>query len=266
MTKKIAAPAVVRASDVLDLVSDNSKPMSLADMTKALNIPKSSLHGICSTLIELNLLSKLDSGYMVLGPHIMQWANAFLSRIDISQEFFASWDDMQVFPEETITLSVMDNKEVTYIAYRNGTRPLGYTFKTGTRLPAVFAATGLAMLSTMTDQKVKSIYKEPDDWPELITSKGIQNIDDLIEELHITRKRYYSFDRECVREGMYCFGAPVFDSNSHEAIAGVAVSILAEETTPDLEQEAGRAISSLAKRLTERLGGLTNTRNNWIYY
>ncbi|EJC60739.1 amino acid ABC transporter permease [Alcaligenes faecalis subsp. faecalis NCIB 8687] len=35
------------------------------------------------------------------------WANAFLSQLDLTQEFFAAWDDMRVLPEETITLSMV---------------------------------------------------------------------------------------------------------------------------------------------------------------
>jgi DNA-binding IclR family transcriptional regulator len=81
--------------------------------------------------------------------------------------------------------------------------------------------------------------------------------------LQEVRQRGYSIDREAVREGMYCFGAPVFDSHNPEAIAGVAVSILANEVDPALEERAGQAMRKLADRLSERLGGLTSSRNAW---
>ena len=62
---------------------------------------------------------------------------------------------------------------------------------------------------------------------------------------------------------MYCFGAPVFDSHNPEAVAGVAVSILANEVDVDLEKRAGMAMRKLADRLSERLGGLTTGRGAW---
>ncbi|WP_417252080.1 IclR family transcriptional regulator [Castellaniella sp.] len=262
MVEKLAAPAVGRAAAILDLISKAGSPQSLADLTHALNLPKSSLHGLCATLEQLNLLTRLDSGQVTLGPHVMLWANAFLAHVNITQEFFASWDDMRVLPEETITLSVRDGGEVVYIACRNGSRPLGYTFRTGLRIPAVYTATGLAMLSTLPNESVRKLLDNTD-WPTPLTAKGLRSMDDLLPELQEVRRRGYSIDREAVREGMYCFGASVFDSHNPEAIAGVAVSILANEVDPALEEHAGQAMRKLADRLSERLGGLTNSRNAW---
>lgn len=156
--EKPTAPAVARATAILDLMARSGSPLSLAELAKTLRLPKSSLHGLCATLEQQNLITRLEGGQMTLGPHVMMWANAFLSRLDITQEFFASWDDMRVLPEETITLSVRDGPEVVYIACRNGKHPLGLTFHAGMRLPAVYTATGLAILSTLPDSAVRKLH------------------------------------------------------------------------------------------------------------
>lgn len=253
-SEKPVAPAVARATAVLDLMARSGSPLSLADLARALQLPKSSLHGLCATLEQSNLITRLDGGQMTLGPHVMMWANAFLARLDITQEFFASWDDMRVLPEETITLSVRDGDEVVYIACRNGRHPLGLTFHAGMRLPAVYAATGLAMLSTLPDSGVRRLFDARGSWPAPLTDKGLRDTNALIAELQQVRQRGYSTDREAVRDGMYCYGAPVFDSRHPEAVAGVAVSIRSLEVNPALEAQAGQAIRKLADRLSERLG------------
>lgn len=230
-------------------------PLSLADLARELHVPKSTLHGLCATLIQLNLITRLDSGQMTLGPHVMMWANAFLARIDITQEFFASWDDMRVLPEETITLSIRDGSEVVYIACRNGSRSLGFTFRTGMRLPAAYTATGKAMLSTLPDDAVRRLFGEQGGvWPKPLTSKGPRDVDELLGELSDARRRGYSIDHGEVRDGMLCFGAPVFDSNGSEAVAGVAVSILSRQVDEALYERAGKAMRKLANRLSHRLG------------
>ncbi|WP_322999438.1 IclR family transcriptional regulator [Castellaniella sp.] len=253
--EKILAPAVARASAVLDLLARAGRPVSLAELAKTLQLPKSSLHGLCATLEHLNLITRLDGGQMALGPHVMMWANAFMARLDITQEFFASWDDMRVLPEETITLSVRDGAEVVYIACRNGKHPLGLHFHAGMRLPAVYTATGLAMLSTLPDASVRKLLDaHPEGWPAPLTERGLRDTASVLAELQRIRRRHHSIDREGVREGMYCFGAPVFDSHHPEAVAGVAVSIRSLEISPDLESRAGVAIRKLADRLSQRLG------------
>lgn len=252
---KPAAPAVARATAVLDFMARTGSPVSLATLAKALALPKSSLHGLCATLEQLNLITRVDSGLMTLGPHVMMWANAFMARLDITQEFFASWDDMRVLPEETITLSVRDGEEIVYIACRNGKHPLGLSFHAGMRMPAVYTATGLAMLSTLPDSGIRKLFGAPAyAWPAPFTAKGVRDTEGLILELQDTRQRGYSMDHEGVREGMYCYGAPVFDSHHPEAVAGVAVSIRSLEANPALEERAGQAIRKLADRLSERLG------------
>ena len=147
--EKKLVPAVVRAVTVLDELAASPEPLSFTDLVKRLGMPKSSLYGLCTTLLDLHLIRKLENGSFTLGTHVMGWANAFLSQLDLTQEFFAAWDDMRVLPEETITLSILDGEDVVYIACRNGTRPLGFTFRAGMRLPAVYTATGKAMLSTL---------------------------------------------------------------------------------------------------------------------
>jgi IclR family transcriptional regulator, blcABC operon repressor len=251
-TEKTNAPAVVRAARILDLISQSTVPISLAELARALDLPKSSLHGLCATLVQLRLITRLDSGQMTLGPHVMSWANAFLARSDITQEFLAAWDEVNVLPQETITLSVLDGASVVYIACRNGNRPLGVTFRIGMRLPAPYTATGKAMLSTFSDEEIRSKLKGP--WPKPLTAMGTPNLAAFVKSMEATRTRGYSIDDNEVREGMHCLGAPVFDSSSKHAVAGVAVSMLSLDVTPESQQKTGNAIRHLADRLSERLG------------
>ncbi len=249
--EKSSAPAVVRAARVLDLISQSPTPLSLAEISRTLALPKSSLHGLCNTLVQLRLVRRLENGQMTLGPHVMSWANAFLARSDITREFFAAWEEVNALPQETVTLSVLDGGSVVYVACRNGNRPLGLTFRIGMRLPAPYTATGKAILSTLPEEEVRTLLAGR--WPQPLTPAGTPDIEALLQELEEVRARGYSVDDGEVREGMHCFGAPVFDS-SGQAVAGVAVSLLSRESDPEAQESAGHAIRRLADRLSERLG------------
>jgi IclR family transcriptional regulator, blcABC operon repressor len=246
------APAVMKAAQILDVFAQSSAPLSLADLARAVDLPKSTLHTLCGTLVHLRLLNRLDTGQMSLGPHLMHWANAFLSRSDVTQEFFAVWNEVRVLPEETITLSVLDGNSVVYIACRNGDRPLGVTFRIGMRLPAPYTATGKAMLSTLPDEEIKTLLSGP--WPKPLTPAGTPDLDAFLDEMRDVRNRGFSIDDGEVRDGMHCYGAPVFDSSGGRAVAGVAVSMLSLEMNPEAEKAVGSAIRLIADRLSNRLG------------
>lgn len=255
--EKALAPAVLKASRVLDVLSQATAPLSLAELARLVDMPKSSLHTICNTLTHLRLVKRTETGHMALGPHLMSWANAFLARSDVTQEFFAAWEEVNELPQETITLSVLDGSHVVYIACRNGTRPLGVTFRIGMRLPAPYTATGKAMLSTLPEQEIRNTFGKS--WPQPLTPAGTPDLKSFLAELEEVRTRGYSIDDGEVRDGMHCFGAPVFDSNGRAAVAGVAVSLLSLEVDQQTQERAGRAIRKLADRLSERMGAASST-------
>lgn len=249
---KSTAPAVVRAVRILDVIAAAGEPLSLADLARATSLPKSTLHGLCDTLIRLRLIKRHSSGNMALGPHVMGWANAFLARTNITEEFHAVWHASRVFAEETVTLSILDGEEVVYLACHNGNRPLGITFRIGMRLPAPYTATGKAMLATLSDYEVQELLTNH--WPAPLTKASVHDLPALAQEINEIRKAGYSVDNGQMRDGMICFGAPVFDANGGPAVAGLAVSFLATEIDAATGQSIGKDMRALADRLSERLG------------
>ncbi|MGH8771566.1 MAG: IclR family transcriptional regulator, partial [Burkholderiales bacterium] len=151
---KGVVPAVARAVRLLDILAAAREPLTLAALTSLLQLPKSTTHSLCSTLVQAGLLTRFETGAYHLGSHVMDLAHAYLSRIDLTAEFVKVWDSMAMLPEETIILSVLDGTDVVYLACRNGSRPLGVTFRIGMRLPANCTATGKALLSTLTPARI----------------------------------------------------------------------------------------------------------------
>ena len=89
-------------------------------------------------------------------------------------------------------------------------------------------------------------------WPRL-TRKGLRDVEALLKELALTRRRGYSVDDEAVREGVCSFGAPVFDSTG-AAIAGIAVCINKALLGADRGARYRRLALDVAHALSERLG------------
>lgn len=244
-------PALVRAHAVLDLVAQTRTALTVSELARSLDLPKSTVHGLCATLLHLGLLARRGETGFKIGPHVMRWANAFVAGADITTEFAALWDGLNVLPGETITLSTLEGAEVVYIACRNSHSPLGVSFRVGMRLPAPFTATGKAILSTMGEDTVRGIMANR--WPEPLTGTSVRDIDSFLVELDDTRKRGFSIDNGQVRDGMWCFGTTVRNAEN-QVIAGVAVSMLSgqvDQLTIDL---VARNIQRIADLLSSRLG------------
>ncbi len=246
-------PALVKATQILDRVSRESRPMRAAELSRALGLSKSTVHVLCATLADLGLLARVGDTQFSIGPHVLSWSGAFQNQSDLTREFTRVWDELNLLPHETINLSILSGTDVMYIACRNGTSPLGVSFRIGMRLPAPFTATGKAMLSTMRDPEVRTLFHRA--WPQPMTRSSVRSVDDLLVELEETRRRGFSIDNGQSREGAYCFGAPVFEPSGPIAAAGVAVALLAIDVNPDSTATAGAAVRTVAARLSRRLGG-----------
>ena len=245
-------PAVTRALALLDRLAQQREPMSLTQLTSELALPKSSVHGLCNTLVSFGYLRRQPDGAFLIGPRVMSLAEAFVSGTDVAQEFNALWADAGAAPEETVVLSVLSGTDALYVAVRNSARPLGLAFNVGMRLPAYLSGSGKAMLAQQEPDALRKLFAGG--LPTHLTRKGPREIGGLLKELALTRKRGYSVDDETVREGVYSFGAPVFDATGH-AVAGVAVCINKVMLGADGGDRYRDAVLSVARTLSQRLGG-----------
>ncbi|MEC9367445.1 MAG: IclR family transcriptional regulator [Pseudomonadota bacterium] len=245
-------PAVERATRILDFVARSQAYPSLSDLTRELGLAKSSVHTLCRTLVQLNLLIRRPDQTYQLGPHLMRWSLAFSRQSDVAAEFASIWDKETEMPGATITLTVLEGNEVVYIAARNSAVSNSLVdFRAGMRLPAAFTATGKSFLSYMSDFEVKRLYA--DGLPEPRTPHSVRTLDKLLQELRETRERGYSIDNQQVAEGIICFGASVLDSRNMP-IAGVAVSLLAEQTTEEDRKQIIANVKRITSRLSVRMG------------
>lgn len=247
-------PAVARAVAVLDCLAQQRAPMSLARLASGLQLPKSSVHALCGTLLAHGYLRRQGDGSFFIGPRVMPLADAFVAGTHVATEFNALWDAAQASPEETVILSVLDGHDTVYVAARDGCRPLGLAFRVGMRLPAHLAASGKAMLAWQPVEVVRQLFPSGRLPAPLGPHRDAQTLADFEAELAEVRRSGFSVDSEGVREGVHCYGAAVFDA-ACVAVAGVGVCVQHAVVDPESRERHAATVRAVAARLTERLGG-----------
>ncbi len=245
-------PAVERAVRLLDHLAGLRRPQPLAELSKALAMPKSSLHGLLHTMLTLGLATRSERGEYALGARPLQWAEAFGRQSGVVDAFDAVAAALPALHEETIMLAVLDGTQVLYLACRPGTRALAVNFRVGGRFPASCTSSGKALLATRPPARVRELLDGPP-LPRL-TRHGIGTVDALLRQLERVRAQGYAVDDEETAEGMQCFGVPVFAAGRDEAVAAVAVSLIKASTSARRRAEVVAAIRELAAGISHRLG------------
>lgn len=248
---KGVVPSVLKAARLLDVVAASTDPLSLAQLCERLELPKSSTLSLCTSLTQSGLLRRFEDGAYHLGSHLVDLAHAYLARTDVAKEFNEAFDSLRLLHEEGAVLAIRDGTDVIYIACRNGSRPMGITYRVGMRLPASCTATGKAILSTLADDEVKALYKGLR-LPHL-TDKSLRSVAALLTDLREVRTRGYAIDDEETREGMRCVGAPICDGLGGPAIGAVAVSMLKGGANEKREEAVVDTLQQLSEKLLHRM-------------
>jgi DNA-binding IclR family transcriptional regulator len=249
---KPAVPAVARAVRVLEEVAAAPDGITLSALARAVGAPKSSCLAVCTTLVDTGLLVRSGAGRYQLGLKVVQLGRAYLARSDLATEFRRADEDLGLLPDDTIVLSVLHGREVTYIDTRPGKRPVAMHYEIGMRLPAHCTASGKSLLAALPPEQVTERYANGA--LETLTRHSISAGEELTAELERVRSRGYAIDDEETALGMICFGAAVLDRTGRPAGA-LSVSMVKAAVDASRAGAATRAILQLAQALTARLGG-----------
>lgn len=247
-------PSVMRAVRILNALAAGPANASLASLSRRLQLPPSSTLALCYTLVATGLLVRNPDGTYRLGSHVLELSRSFLGQTDLHSEFERAVAELNVLPEQTVVCTVLRDRDVVYIGRRTGTYPLGVSYEIGMRLPAHCTASGLALLSGMTDDEVTALYDAADDEGLMtLTARSIASVPQLLDRLATVRDTGYAVDDEETAVGMLCIGAAVRDASS-SAVGAVAVSMakaaIQEREVPGLAADVQR----LAARVSSSLG------------
>jgi DNA-binding IclR family transcriptional regulator len=236
---------------ILDYIASCSEPPSVVMVGRALNLAKSSAHGLCNTLLKRGIIEKRGQGLVIAG-HVMLWANAFMARSDMAAEFQRMLDETPELRLQSATLTILDGPDVVYIASRHGGESVGLAYRVGARAPAPFSAAGKAILATLTDFDIQKLYGEH--FPKPQTPRSVTTLEALMAEIHATREKKFCLSIGQLTEPLACVGAPIFDFSGQRAVGGMSLSVPSERMTPEKVEELSERLLRYSQVLSRRLG------------
>jgi DNA-binding IclR family transcriptional regulator len=244
------APAVTRAAAILDVLAENpSIPFGPSELARKLGLPKSSIANICNTLAETGLVRRIGTGF-ALGRKLAELGGAYLSAVDLVQEFYDVTRELPSASDETVQLAVLDGLEMTYLARHDGRQQVRLTSGIGRRLPATVTATGKAALASLDDRELGRRLTGVRELPAF-TRNSISSVDVLRQELARVRERGYAMDNEETVEGVVCFGIAVPSRRPGEGPYAASVTLLKARATDERVPAIVADLHTLADRLSD---------------
>lgn len=226
-------PAVTRASGILDeLARAQSQPLSVSELSRRLNLPKSSTANLCIALEAEGLLRRLDTGFL-LGRRLVELGGAYLAGVDQITEFYAVCRKQPCLSKQTARVAVLDGMDVLYLARYDGVQPIRLTASIGDRFPAHCTATGKILLAQLSQPVVAERYRGQRQLVGL-TDRSVTDPVELFADLDRARERGYAIDDEETTLGVTCLAVAVPGFRTDNEPFGVSATVVKSQLTETL--------------------------------
>ncbi len=248
-------PSVYKAFKILELISKNNNScMGISEIQNNLGFPKSSVHSILNTMLEMGYVRKENASKKYgLGIRLHELGNAYRKQLKFMDIFSSIAKKIREKCNETVYLAVLDRTDVVYMGREESSQPLRMAAGVGSRLPAHVTALGKALLSQKTEGEIIELYK---DFTFIrYTETTITNTDDLLEKLQEIKKQEYSLDNHEHNPDVECYSAPIFN-HQNKAIAAISIALPITRTSEATSEKFIKLITEGAKKFSLILGSL----------
>jgi DNA-binding IclR family transcriptional regulator len=247
------AVAVERALNILEAAANRRDGMTNSEISRKLDIPKSSASYILRTLERRGYLRReAETGRYRLGLKILSLGGDAQANLDIAD---VALPFMRMLSEKirmTVHLAVLDQGEAVYIEKVEAPGFFKVNTWVGRRMFLHSTSVGKCLLAWLAKDDVETIVKQQG--LKKRTPKTITSITKLLADLEHVKQSGYAVDDEENSLGARCLGAPIFDGAGNVTAALGASGTLTqmdEDSMPriiDALKETARRVSRQLQR------------------
>ncbi len=243
---------LMRTIDILELLSKNKEGYSLAEITKILNAPKSSVFDIMKTLVYRNMVIE-DHQLLVtkykIGLQSFLIGSSFLNHIDIvdiaRDELVRLADKMNA----TTFMAVLDGYEIAYIYKYESQKSIITTANIGTRGSLHSTGLGKVLMAFSDEETFNNALKNIKF--DAFTPYTITSIDEYRDEIAKVKKQGYAIDNRENNNYQFCGAAPI-KNHQGDVIAAISCSGLYDDFMSF--SDLGIIVKEVADRISMKLG------------
>lgn len=218
-----AVKSALRALLIIELLTDERQGLTFAAIGQRLGLPKSSVHGLLTTMVERGHL-QLDPAtrHYRLGIRIWEAGQAYARSFDLPSLARPFMEAARDALNETVQLAVLDGLENIYVAKVEADQRLVLASHVGGRLPAYATGLGKVLLAGLPDDELDRRLDGVT--LERFTDATTTDPDELRALLAEVRARGFAQDVGEYTAGVSCIAVPVHDHRG-AVIAAMSVSV-----------------------------------------
>ncbi len=251
MTTKVQS--LDRAFDILELISRERRGLTLTDIGKKVGLPRSTTFRLLASLKRRGYIEKDEkSNIYRLGLEFIELSSSLLNNLELKTEAEPFLRHLSQQTSSTVFLAIRQGLDVVYYDKIEKFDDIRKYSIVGLRRPLYCTSLGKSLLSGLNDQEIRDLHKDMEF--EQHTANTITDIESLIKEINMVKRKGWALDNEEVLLGLICVGAPIYDYRNM-VIAAVSTSWeIGVNKAADIKQYA-KYVTATANEISQRMGG-----------
>ena len=251
-----SAKSLIRGLLVLECFSPTENSFSLSELSKRMNIPKSSLYRVVKALSQMNYLRyDVQSKRYYLGMRVLSLGFSLLQGMELRDIARPYMEVLSRESNKTVNLAILDKDEMVYIERIRVPSIRAFNVGVGNRIPPWNTAVGRAFIAFLEKEKVEAMLKKTQE------SQGIKIDEDaLAKSLADVRRNGFATNDQEFQSGILAVAVPVFSSRG--IICAINLVTEPEDVSIDvLKTQYAPKLLKIGRELSEALGYRPETHN-----
>lgn len=241
----------LRTVEILKLVSKKPDGITLDEICRKLDLPKTSAYDIVITLVQTGMIHVVreQKQRYTIGLTAYRIGINYTNNLD----FISTIDPvLRSFSREvgkTVFFGTRTEDAIVYIRKFEPENPIITTATVGTKNPVYCTSLGKAIMAFTGEEEMDGLMERMTF--KKYTGRTIGTREEFEKELERVRAKGYAIDARELEEHMECVGAPVFGQDGH-VMGAISVSSLYK---PSEDYNAlGRRVQAKAEEISRLLG------------
>ena len=231
---------------ILKEVSRADKPLTITELSKLCNLPKSQLYRYLISLCKVGALEKDQDLRYSLGKEMLTMGVFALQKTDITVKAFPYIKKLNDLLNETVALAIWVEEEGPLIVeWEESKKPINLNIRPGTLVELTTTATGRIFAAFLPEDKTRNIIQKELE-ANLIDPSKLESIIDFV------KMEKYAFTSEYL-SGISAIAAPIFDYKK-DLIASLYIVGVTEALDISKDSPTLRELLKMARQLSEQLG------------
>ena len=219
---KSQVQVINKALDIIEQIATSNTGLTLSELAKRTELPKSTIHRILSSFTDRHYIEKSDeTNIYTLGLKFVEVSSIYLNKIELKTEAAPIMHALASEFNATSYLGVLDNNEVLYLEKVEKLNSLRLYTNIGKREPLYCTALGKILMATLPQDTCSQIGESLKF--ERYTANTKMSFAELKPDLEFARENGFALDNCENTSGISCIAVAIYDYTGN-VIAAMSVS------------------------------------------